>query len=75
MSFETIDGKKLIRDSIYDVVNYKLHNFINDLSVELHSDNDTKGGDITPTQVQDIENSIHKIANTMAEQVIQNMKI
>ena len=75
MSFKTMDGKKLIRDSIYDVVNYKLHNFINDLSVELHSDNDTKGGDITPTQVQDMENSIQKIANTMAEQVIQNMKI
>jgi len=75
MSLEPMDGKKLIRDSIYDIVNYKLHEFCNSLSVEIMSGKNIKGGDITPRQVEDIENSIQKIANTMADQVIQNMKI
>jgi len=72
---ESIDGKKLIKDSIEDVAKYKLHEFVNNLFEELHSQYNTTGGDITASQVERIDSSIENIAKTMSSQVMQNMKI
>jgi len=72
---ESIDGKKLIKDSIEDVAKYKLHEFVNNLFAELHSQYNTAGGDITASQVERIDSSIENIAKTMSSQVMQNMKI
>lgn len=72
---ENIDGRKLIKDSMEDMARFQLHNFINNLFVELHAQHNTTGGDVTPAQVERIDSSVEIIAKTMASQVIQNMKI
>ena len=59
--------------TINEIVREVLERNINDTFAELHSEYDTKSGDITPLQSFQLEQLLDKLSELMTEQITQNL--